>query len=595
MASPAADHVLKRTGGSQAGNEHFLFHTRHAWSSLHVGTIRQPWELTVPALHKDVLEPFRKKLKVSGNLGPCITAGNDSADKSMPVKLNSFADAGLKLMKKTDEHLWELNITYERKAAYKKWTSLVLDDPLAWSVSRPKSGQDYMGYISQGIGESIKDCLGVKATGTLHNRVNPLIRYAQSLKDAGQQPFPMQEHQVYEFLKRADAAPSFPRSFITSVAFAKHVLGLFSADAVLESCRIKGFAALHFAQKRKLVQRPPLTVEQISYLERCVIDTRRTSYDRVAAGFFLVLTYGRLRFSDAQSITSLELEIPFGAQHGYLECAAERCKTATSLEKRTRLLPVVIPTKSFTDSGWVANWLEIRAQTKLEAGKGVPLLPNPASGGGWSKTPVTCEIAGDWLRALLKDVQNPKATVRLATHSCKSSMLSMCAKYGMEPSARRMLGYHSAGKDKSMLVYSRDSMAWPVRRMEEMIDEIVAQRFCPDASRSGYFPGESAAPADSKDCDSTSSSGDSQDEESMEHSEEEEAVEKFTGTWGDAGAVESSVYFRHVTSRCIHLTADESGLLFRCGRMVSSQYIKCNDVPKFLHPSCGACFKRQAK
>ena len=405
-------------------------------------------------------------------------------------------------MKKTDEHLWELQITLDRKAAYKKWTTLILDEPGAWSVARPRSGQDYISFIGQGIGESIKDCLGVKATGTLHNRVNPLIRYAQHARDAGFKPFPICEHVAYQFLKQADA-PSFPRSFVTSVAFAKHVLGLLRADNVLESCRIKGFAAMHYTKKRKLVQRPPLTVDQIIGLERCVNDDDRTAYDRVAAGFFLVLTFGRLRFSDAQSITSMELEIPLGSRHGYLECAAERCKTATTLEKRTRLLPVVIPTRSFTEEGWIECWLAVREHAKLSTGKGMPLLPNPAAGGGWTKVPITCEIAGDWLRALIKDVPRPKTATREATHSCKSSLLSMCAKYGLEPAARRMLGYHSAGKDKSMIVYSRDAMAWPVRLMEEMIDQIVAGKFRPDESRSGYFPGEKTLPDDSKDADST--------------------------------------------------------------------------------------------
>ena len=73
---------------------------------------------------------------------------------------------------------------------------------------------------------------------------------------------------------------------------------------------------MHYTKKRKLVQRPPLTVAQISHLEWCVVDTNRTIYDRVAAGFFLVLVYGRLRFSDAQSITSMELEIPERASDG---------------------------------------------------------------------------------------------------------------------------------------------------------------------------------------------------------------------------------------------------------------------------------------
>ena len=593
MALPSPNLLLKRNGGNQE-SEHLLFHARHAWSTLHSTNIKQPWELTLPAIHRDALDPFRKRLKLSGNLGPASSLDESCKSEELAVKCSSFADAGLKLMKRTDEHLWELQISYDRKAAYKKWTALILDEPGAWSVSRPKPGQDYISFLSQGIGESVKDCLGVKATGTLHNRVNPLIRYAQHARDSGIKPFPISEHVAYQFLKQSDPSPSFPRSFITSVAFEKHVLGLLSADNVLDSCRIKGFSAMHYTKKRKLVQRPPLTVAQIEHLERCVNDDDKTAYDRIAAGFFLVLTFGRLRFSDAQSITSMELEIPLDAQHGYLECAAERCKTATTLETRTRLLPVVIPTKSFTTDGWVECWLAVREQAKLVTGKGMPLLPNPAAGGGWTKVPITCEIAGDWLRALIKDVPGPKALTRVATHSCKSSLLSMCAKYGMEPAARRLLGYHSAGRDKSMIVYSRDAMAWPVRLMEEMIDQIVARAFCPDASRSGYFPATRNLPDDSKDAESTSSSCDSQDEEEAQHSEDEKAVEKFAGGWGDVGMPEQTAYFRHRTSRCLHATADESGMLFRCGRMVTGQYVKCAGVPQFIHPSCAACFKRSA-
>jgi hypothetical protein len=585
-------HPRLKLTGELPGNEHIVFHTRHAWNMLHSTSMKQPWELALPAVHKDVLEPFRKRFKVSGSLGICNGPARDHECDNLAVKYNSFADAGLKLKKKTDEHIWEQQISFERKAAYKMWTALILEHPGAWAVSRPKPGQDLMSFLSSGIGETVKDCLGVKATGTLHNRVNPMIRFAQYAKDAGHEPFPICEHVAYQFLKNVDSAPSFPRSFITSVAFSKHVLGLMNADDILQSCRIKGFASLHYTKKRKLIQRPPLTVAQISFLEQCVNETGRTVYDRVAAGFFLVLTYGRLRFSDAMSISSMELEIPMGSEHGYLECAAERCKTGTSLEKRTRLLPVVITTKSFTEQGWIQAWLEVRHKAKLETGPGVPLLPNPASGGGWTKIPVTCEVAGDWLRALLKDVPGPANGARIATHSCKSSILSICAKYGVEPAARRLLGYHTAGRDKSMIIYSRDAMAWPIRLMEEMIDSINAKRFAPDASRSGYFPRGTDLPEDSKDAESTSSSGDSRDEEEADHSGEEAAVEKFTGSSGDTGVPENTEYFRHKTSRCLHYTADETGQLFRCGRMVTLQYTKCAGVPTFMHPSCAGCFRR---
>ena len=544
------------------------------------------------ATYKDALEPFHKRFRISGNLGPCNVVEPIDHDAVFSKKCSSFADAGLKLMKKTDEQFWEQQISFERKAAYKKWTAIILENPGAWSVSRPKRGESLADLLRQGIGESVRDCLGIKATSTLHGRANPMLRYIQFAKDNNLEPFPMSESAVYEFLKSSDVAPTFPRSFLTSVAFSKYVLGLMHADEVLDSGRIRGHSALHFLRKRKLLQRPPLTVKQIAFLEECVRDGNRTMYDRVAAGFFLLLIFGRLRFSDGQSISEMALEKPAEADKGYLECAATRCKTSTSLEKRTRLLPVVVPTLSFTDEGWIEAWLECRRSQGLAVGPGKPVLPNPGAGGGWSKVPVTCEVAGDWLRALLKDVPGRRSAVRIATHSCKSSILSMSSKYGMEPAARRFLGYHSAGKDRSMLTYSRDAMSWPVRLMEEMITRIKRGHFDPDTTRSGYFPQSNIVPDDSKDVESTSSSGDSQDEEDADHSADEAAAEKVAGTWGGELGADSSVYFRHRVSRCLHVTSDETGMLFRCGRMVTGQYDKCHDVPKFLHPSCTSCFRR---
>eukprot|EP00435_Cladocopium_sp_Y103_P009360 s4141_g2.t1 len=436
----------------------------------------------MPEMCRDHFEQQRKKFKLMGNLGPCSHVAEPAQDMTLSVKCNSFADAGLKLMSKTDERLWEQQLSLERKAAYKKWTSLVLSNPGCWSVARPRHGELLFDLLRNGIGESIKDCLGVKATGTLHNRANPLIRFAHYARENFHEPFPIAEHVAYQFLKSGDFAPTFPRSFLTSISFAKHVVGLMHTDDVLNLCRLKGFADLRFTKKRKLVQRPPLKVEQIACLEELVNDGRRTKYDRVAAGFFLFMIFGRLRYSDAQSVAELELEIPMGMQHGYLEGAAERCKTNTTLEKRTRMLPIVVTTKSFTEHGWVGQWLEMRAATGLQAGRGLPLLPNPASGGGWGKTPMNCESAGEWLRAFLKDSST-------ATN----------------------------GKDKSLLTYSRDTMSWPVRLLEAMIEATQAGTFVPDATRSGYFPKGGAPEDNSKDDASSSSSCDSRDEEEAEH------------------------------------------------------------------------------
>ena len=69
------------------------------------------------------------------------------------------------------------------------------------------------------------------------------------------------------------------------------------------------------------VQRPPLTVEQLQVVETLVIDTDRSHYDRVAAGFILVLTY-RLRFSSRPEHHGLEFDVAEGDDgnlHSYPE------------------------------------------------------------------------------------------------------------------------------------------------------------------------------------------------------------------------------------------------------------------------------------
>ena len=469
-------------------------------------------------------------------------------------------------------------------------SSLVLMEVGAWSISRLSPGQDIFNFMGGSLAQSVQDALGIKATSTLHARANPLIRYAAFLKGMGVPAFPVREEAVYMFLKsNPQLAPTFPKSLMTSIAFAKYVLGLTGCDEALSSGRVRGVVAVHFTNKRKLTQRPPLTVDQIRSLEFTVIDKNRSAMDRIAAGFFLLLIFGRLRFSDAQSISEMHLDKVPGSDHGYLECGAERCKTSLTMEKKVRLLPVVVPTMSFSVDGWVEDWMDLRKQQKMELGAGKPLLPTPTVEGTWGKVPLSCEAAGDWLRGLVKE--KPGGKVRIATHSCKSSILSMAAKFGLEPSTRRYLGYHSSGRDRSMLIYSRDAMAHPVREMERMIEAINENRFDPDATRSGYFMG-APVPVESKDCESSSSSGSSQDEEELNHTDDETAVNKVVGDWGhQAVGGEQQTFYRHKTSRCLHATCDEGSNHFTCGRSISTRYARETEKPKFLHPLCSKCFK----
>ena len=85
MASSSQDLLLKQNGGLP-GNEHLIFHTRHAWSSLHTTSMKQPWELTLPKIHRDVLDPFSKRLRLSGNLGPASALAENCKGDELAAK-----------------------------------------------------------------------------------------------------------------------------------------------------------------------------------------------------------------------------------------------------------------------------------------------------------------------------------------------------------------------------------------------------------------------------------------------------------------------------------------------------------------------------
>ena len=285
---------------------------------------------------------------------------------------------------------------------------------------------------------------------------------------------------------------------------------------------------------------------------------------------------------------------------GFVEAVAAKTKTSVSLERKTRHLPVAVPLIPFGDQQWLPAWLELRKKIfgNLANSKDdfIPLLPAPAANGSWSKMPLSVTSGANWLRSLLHDTLDPRGTP-VGTHSLKASLLSMAAKYGLPHSQRKLLGYHAGSKEQSMLCYSRDSMAEPLRQMCEMIRAVKNKAFLPDCSRSGRFPlkepGEEVIEGDEL---SESSSSGSENEEETHHESEESACEKLLGQWQPATVepMEEKVFVRHRISRCIHALADETGLEFVCGRRMSQSYDVLEPKPSFCHPVCQTCFRDRA-
>lgn len=76
----------------------------------------------------------------------------------------------------------------------------------------------------------------------------------------------------------------------------------------------------------------------------------------------------------------------------------------------------------------------------------------------------------------------------ISSHSLKATYLAYLAKRGVDKDGRRLLGYHSDSNDTSVLTFSRDALAGPLRELDSTLVDIIAGDFMPSCSRSGRFP-----------------------------------------------------------------------------------------------------------
>ena len=75
----------------------------------------------------------------------------------------------------------------------------------------------------------------------------------------------------------------------------------------------------------------------------------------------------------------------------------------------------------------------------------------------------------------------------VSSHSLKSTALSWCARYGLSPATRSLLGRHVSNLHETYAIYSRDLACAPVTELQGVVDEIHAGRFSPDCQRSEFF------------------------------------------------------------------------------------------------------------
>ena len=208
---------------------------------------------------------------------------------------------------------WEVKLNAVRESAIVKWQKIVTEGPTVFEVSRYFFLSIKEGHETGTLFDCLKNVFVSKSTSTLNSRVGPMIRYVFYCKSSQQEAFPLVESVVYSYMLHEESkpgvAPTYLRSFVSSLAFCHYVMGLVGVKCIVESKRVTGLAYKMYLTKRKTASRSPFKISEVKILESVLAGAQKRSWaDRHAAGCFLFMIYARARFSDMMNVSSISLD-----------------------------------------------------------------------------------------------------------------------------------------------------------------------------------------------------------------------------------------------------------------------------------------------
>ena len=170
--------------------------------------------------------------------------------------------------------------------------------------------------------------------------------------------------------------------------------------------------------------------------------------------------YSQSRWSDAQRL----LRGPFfdvdGDGPGVVEAVATHTKGQKGLKRLRMTTPIVA--LAFTVSGvrWWEHWR--RARLALKLGR-YPCMPGVGASRSLTQRMISTSYFSRWLRGTLATLQAPETDgKKIGSHFCKATLQSWTSRWGLSPSARRIIGHQLIAGDRMGVVYSRDHVIGPL-------------------------------------------------------------------------------------------------------------------------------------
>lgn len=458
-------------------------------SSQAVFTFKMPWER--PGL-RTVFDRKPKRLIPIPVLKPVeITSGKKEISKAVPLpSTKPYRGAFSEVINfNLDFSEQEMEDNLERKAL-EKWYLIFASGEEAWP-----EGFNLRVAIAEHKLSDMKMVFGTRSPNTIIRRGSSILQFIKwyRTKYFSMCPFPLDASLVEEYISALQAngkTVSAMRGFIEALNFCKHFLRIrvapFCKDLV--SAKVQRIIEVCDALKPEKHQARVLTVAEVEFLEACLTNEKMSLTDRVACGVMLFCLYSRSRWSDVKKIYGFVQDVreSEGKISGYLECRTRSHKTSRLVAKSGLAMPLVAPVWGVGSIPWGLIFVKLcqSSNRPVESLCNEPMLNAPTPDGTWSSRSVTTTEAGKWLRKILSEMKGD--AIFTTIHALKATPLSWCAKWGLGPDIRALLGHHSTGKS-SAECYGRDNLAKPLRDFDLVLQQIRTRAFSPDATRSGMI------------------------------------------------------------------------------------------------------------
>ena len=405
----------------------------------------------------------------------------------------------------------------ERQAAQEKWVTILGILKIHGAFGKK------VGYLSM----LVEECTAVKATSTLAGRAGSWALYLAWCKSQAVDPYPLEPFTVEGYLREAAKhSPSRGSRFLESVAFAGHVFGV-QVDAAFTP-RARGIAAKALCTRKEVRQASPFPAAMIQRWEKQLTeeagkDQNKDVAQTVFLGHVLWTVHTRSRFGDSARIRvepALDLDED---GHGFIESKAHarEYKTGYSTRKYGKALPVLGCATGVSGLHWAMAWLKLRERAGCDATRDQCLMPEILASGEFGAGRMRTTDANALLRSLVQGIEGADPG-SYGTHSGKATLLSWVAKAGLPRSHRKLLGGHVDIADRTMVVYSRDALAEPVRALQELLRKVRSGEFKPDATRSGRW----AQPDTAQLSGTESASGSNTDEDTSDSESEQDGKDE---------------------------------------------------------------------